>query len=83
LFTFLIVYIFNYLEKRRKDKQKDKQPSLSSKKQRNNSKNKENVIEIIELDEDSHLEEQKKMNDLAQEMLIIQRLERRNQILGL
>jgi hypothetical protein len=68
---------------------------LSSKKQKNNSKNKENVVEIIEIDENSRFEEQKKMNDLAQEMLTIQRqkneelereimlLEKRNQMLGL
>lgn len=53
------------------------------------------MIEIIDLDEDPCLDQQKRMNDLAQKMLSIQKqkneelekeimlLEKRNQILGL
>ena len=52
-------------------------------------------MEIIDLDEDSYLKQQRRMNDLAQDMLNIQKqkndelekkimlLEKRNQILGL
>ena len=59
------------------------------------SSNKENAMEIINLDEDSCLKQQRRMNDLAQDMLNIQKqkndelekeimlLEKRNQILGL
>ena len=36
-------------------------------------RNKENTIEIIDLDSDSHVEQQKKLNDLAQEKLNIQK----------
>ena len=47
-----------------------------TKKQKNNLRNKENTIEIIDLDSDSHdlhVEQQKKLNDLAQEKLNIQK----------
>ena len=82
-----------YLEKRRKDKQS--LPSSSTvKKPKTNSRNKENIVEVIEL-EDHHAEHQKKLNNLAQEKLMIQKqtndelereiqlLEKRNQLLGL
>lgn len=94
MILFLII-----LEKRRKGKQSCRQ-SLSVTKKRtstnNFSSNKENVIEIVDLDEDlCHLEQQKRMNDLVQDMLSIQKqkneelekeimlLEKRNRILGL
>ena len=94
MILFLII-----LEKRHKSKQSCRQ-SLSVTKKRtstnNFSSNKENVIEIVNLDEDlCHLEQQKRMNDLVQDMLNIQKqkneelekeimlLEKRNRILNL
>ena len=95
LFTVNIL-IFNLiiLEKKRKGKQP--LSSLSTtKKQKSNSRNKENIVEIIDLDNDLQVEQQKKFNNLAQEKLNIQKatndelereiilLEKRNHILGL
>ncbi|GBC27218.1 hypothetical protein GLOIN_2v1763409 [Rhizophagus irregularis DAOM 181602=DAOM 197198] len=85
-------------EQRVEKRRKGKQPLLSSntrKKQKSNFRNKENVIEIIDSDENLRLEEQRKMKDLEQDMLIIQKqkndelereiilLEKRKKILGL
>jgi hypothetical protein len=64
------------------------------KKQKGNGCNKENLIEIIDV-EDSHLEQQKKRNGLEQELLNIQKqkndelereiilIEKRNRMLGM
>ena len=60
-----------YLGKKRKDKQ-SLTSSSSAKKQKTNSRNKENIIEVIELDH-NHTEQQKKLNNLAQEKLMIQK----------
>ena len=95
VFQFIIYFInytFQLLEKRqRNNKQKEKS---SSKRQKNSSKDKENIVEI-EFDENPQLEVQRKMNELAQEMLTIQKqkndelereiqlIERRKQMLGL
>ena len=91
LFFNYTVQYFDFTEKRRKP---SASPSVT-KKRASTSSNKENAIEIINLDEDSCLKQQRKMNDLAQDMLNIQKqkndelekeimlLEKRNQILGL
>ncbi len=97
LLLFIInILIFNLiiLEK----KCKGKQPLSSSstiKKQKSNSQNKENIVEIIDLDDDLQVEQQKKFNNLIQKKLNIQKatndelereiilLEKRNRILGL
>ena len=88
LFFNYTVQYFDFTEKRRK-------PSASPSKRASTSSNKENTMEIIDLDEDSCLKQQRKMNDLTQDMLNIQKqkndelekeimlLEKRNQILGL
>lgn len=91
LFFNYTVQYFDFTEKRRK-------PSVSpsvTKKWASTSSNKENAMEIVDLDEDSCLNQQRRMNDLAQDMLNIQKqkndelekeimlLEKRNQILGL
>ena len=82
------------LEKRRKGKQ-PLPTSSATKKQKSNTRNKENIVEIIDLNEDLHIDQQQKINSLAQEKLRIQRqlndelerevmlLKERNQILGL
>ena len=91
LFFNYTVQYFDFTEKRRKP---SASPSIT-KKRASISSNKENVIEIIDLDENPRLDQQKRMNDLAQDMLNIQKqkndelekeimlLEKRNQILGL
>jgi len=91
LFFNYTVQYFDFTEKRRKP---SASPSVT-KKRASTSSNKENAMEIINLDEDSCLKQQRKMNDLAQDMLNIQKqkndelekeimlLEKRNQILGL
>jgi len=91
LFFNYTVQYFDFTEKRRKP---SASPSVT-KKRASTSSNKENAMEIIDLDEDSCLKQQRKMNDLAQDMLNIQKqkndelekeimlLEKRNQILGL
>ena len=91
LFFNYTVQYFDFTEKRRKP---SASPSVT-KKRTSTSSNKENAMEIINLDEDSCLKQQRKMNDLAQDMLNIQKqkndelekeimlLEKRNQILGL
>ena len=91
LFFNYTVQYFDFTEKRRKP---SAFPSVT-KKRASTSSNKENAMEIIDLDEDSCLKQQRKMNDLAQDMLNIQKqkndelekeimlLEKRNQILGL
>jgi hypothetical protein len=91
LFFNYTVQYFDFTEKRRKP---SASPSVT-KKRASTSSNKENVIEIIDLDENPRLDQQKRMNDLAQDMLNIQKqkndelekeimlLEKRNQILGL
>ena len=91
LFFNYTVQYFDFIEKRRKP---SASPSVT-KKRASTSSNKENAMEIIDLDEDSCLKQQRKMNDLAQDMLNIQKqkndelekeimlLEKRNQILGL
>ena len=69
LFFNYTVQYFDFTEKRRK-------PSASpnvTKKRASTSSNKENVIEIIDLDENPRLDQQKRMNDLAQDMLNIQK----------
>lgn len=92
------MYIYlNYLEKRRKDKQPLKSSnkvSSASKKQRCNSRNKENENEIILIDDDNLLDQQVKINKLVLEKLLLQKqtndelekeimlLERRNRILA-
>ena len=94
MILFLII-----LEKRRKGKQSCRQFLNVTKKWtsiNNFFSNKENLIEIVDLDEDlCYLKQQKRMNDLIQDMLNIQKqknnelekeimlLEKRNQILGL
>ena len=91
LFFNYTVQYFDFTEKRRKP---SASPSVT-KKRASTSSNKENAMEIINLDEDSCLKQQRRMNDLAQDMLNIQKqkndelekeimlLEKRNQILGL
>ena len=91
LFFNYTVQYFDFTEKRRKP---SASPSVT-KKRASTSSNKENAMEIINLNEDSCLKQQRKMNDLAQDMLNIQKqkndelekeimlLEKRNQILGL
>ena len=91
LFFNYTVQYFDFTEKRRKP---SASPSVS-KKRASTSSNKENAMEIVDLDEDSYLKQQRRMNDLAQDMLNIQKqkndelekeimlLEKRNQILGL
>ena len=91
LFFNYTVQYFDFTEKRRKP---SASPSVT-KKRASTSSNKENAMEIINLDEDSCLKQQRKMNDLAQDMLNIQKqkndelekeimlLEKRNQIFGL
>jgi len=91
LFFNYTVQYFDFTEKRRKP---SASPSVT-KKRASTSSNKENVIEIIDLDENPRLDQQRRMNDLAQDMLNIQKqkndelekeimlLEKRNQILGL
>ena len=91
LFFNYTVQYFDFTEKRRKP---SASPSVT-KKRASTSSNKENAMEIIDLDEDSSLKQQRSMNDLAQDMLNIQKqkndelekeimlLEKRNQILGL
>ena len=91
LFFNYTVQYFDFTEKRRKP---SASPSVT-KKRASTSSNKENAMEIIDLDEDSCLKQQRRMNDLAQDMLNIQKqkndeiekeimlLEKRNQILGL
>jgi len=91
LFFNYTVQYFDFTEKRHKP---SASPSVT-KKRASTSSNKENAMEIINLDEDSCLKQQRKMNDLAQDMLNIQKqkndelekeimlLEKRNQILGL
>ena len=91
LFFNYTVQYFDFTEKRRKP---STSPSVT-KKRASTSSNKENAMEIIDLDEDSCLKQQRRMNDLAQDMLNIQKqkndelekeimlLEKRNQILGL
>jgi hypothetical protein len=91
LFFNYTVQYFDFTEKRRKP---SASPSVT-KKRASTSSNKENAMEIIDLDEDSYLKQQRRMNDLAQDMLNIQKqkndelekeimlLEKRNQILGL
>jgi len=91
LFFNYTVQYFDFTEKRRKP---SASPSIT-KKRASTSSNKENAMEIIDLDEDSCLKQQRRMNDLAQDMLNIQKqkndelekeimlLEKRNQILGL
>jgi len=91
LFFNYTVQYFDFTEKRCKP---SASPSVT-KKRASTSSNKENAMEIINLDEDSCLKQQRKMNDLAQDMLNIQKqkndelekeimlLEKRNQILGL
>ncbi|PKK62921.1 hypothetical protein RhiirC2_717347 [Rhizophagus irregularis] len=84
-------------EKRRKDKQPLKSSnkvSSASKKQRCNSRNKENENEIILIDDDNLLDQQVKINKLVLEKLLLQKqtndelekeimlLERRNRILA-
>ena len=67
-------FYLNYLEKRRKDKQPLKSSnkvSSTSKKQRCNSWNKENENEIILIDDDNLLDQQVKINKLAQEKLLL------------
>ena len=91
LFFNYTVQYFDFTEKRRKP---SASPSIT-KKRASTSSNKENAMEIIDLDEDSCLKQQRRMNDLTQDMLNIQKqkndelekeimlLEKRNQILGL
>jgi len=91
LFFNYTVQYFDFTEKRRKP---SASPSVT-KKRASTSSNKENVMEIIDLDEDSCLKQQRRMNDLTQDMLNIQKqkndelekkiilLKKRNQILGL
>ena len=91
LFFNYTVQYFDFTEKRRKP---SASPSVT-KKRASTSSNKENAMENIDLDEDSCLKQQRRMNDLAQDMLNIQKqkndelekeimlLEKRNQILGL
>lgn len=91
LFFNYTVQYFDFTEKRRKP---SASPSVT-KKRASTSSNKENAMEIIDLDEDSCLKQQRRMNDLAEDMLNIQKqkndelekeimlLEKRNQILGL
>ena len=91
LFFNYTVQYFDFTEKRRKP---SASPSVT-KKRASTSSNKENAMKIIDLDEDSCLKQQRRMNDLAQDMLNIQKqkndelekeimlLEKRNQILGL
>ena len=91
LFFNYTVQYFDFTEKRRKP---SASPSVP-KKRASTSSNKENAMEIVDLDEDSCLKQQRRMNDLAQDMLNIQKqkndelekeimlLEKRNQILGL
>ena len=91
LFFNYTVQYFDFTEKRRKP---SASPSVT-KKWASTSSNKENAMEIVDLDEDSCLKQQRRMNDLAQDMLNIQKqkndelekeimlLEKRNQILGL
>ena len=91
LFFNYTVQYFDFTEKRRKP---SASPSVT-KKRASTSSNKENAMEIIDLDENSCLKQQRRMNDLAQDMLNIQKqkndelekeiilLEKRNQILGL
>ncbi len=69
LFFNYTVQYFDFTEKRRKP---SASPSVT-KKQASTSSNKENAMEIIDLDEDSCLKQQRKMNDLAQDMLNIQK----------
>ncbi len=73
LFTINIL-IFNLiiLEKKHKCKQPLSSSSIT-KKQKSNSRNKENIVEIIDLDNDLQVEQQKKFNNLAQEKLNIQK----------
>ena len=91
LFFNYTVQYFDFTEKRRKP---SASPSVT-KKWASTSSNKKNAMEIIDLDENSCLKQQRRMNDLAQDMLNIQKqkndelekeimlLEKRNQILGL
>ena len=91
LFFNYTVQYFDFTEKRRKP---SASPSVT-KKWASTSSNKENAMEIIDLDKDSCLKQQRRMNDLTQDMLNIQKqkndelekeimlLEKRNQILGL
>ena len=69
LFFNYTVQYFDFTEKRRKP---SASPSVT-KKRASTSSNKENAMEIINLDEDSCLKQQRKMNDLAQDMLNIQK----------
>ena len=63
---------FNYFSKKRKSKASSS--SSTVKKQKSISHNKENnTIEIIESNEDPCFEQQKKVNALAQETLIIRK----------
>ena len=70
------LFIFNYLHFKiiLEKKRKGKLTSSVTKKQRNNSQNKENSKVIIELDNDDPLlDQQKKIIDLAQEKLHLQK----------
>ncbi|GBB92455.1 hypothetical protein RclHR1_20070002 [Rhizophagus clarus] len=61
-------------EKRRKDKQPLKSKvSSASKKQKCNSRNKENENEVIVIDDDNLLDQQVKINKLAQDKLLLQK----------
>lgn len=83
------------LEKKRKG---SRQPSNMTKKQKNNCHNKENITEIIDLDDldkDQHIEQRQKINNLEHDLLNIQKqrnneiereialIEKRNRLLGL
>lgn len=83
------------LEKRRKG---SRQPSNMAKKRKNNCHNKENITEIIDLDDldkNQHIEQRQKVNNLEYDLLNIQKqrnneiereialIEKRNQLLGL
>ncbi|RGB38754.1 hypothetical protein C1646_755352, partial [Rhizophagus diaphanus] len=60
-------------EKRHKNKSLSNTTSSVVKKRKSNGHNKENVIEIIDVDKDLHFEQQEKRNLLEQELLNIQK----------
>lgn len=100
-FNFIhIIYILNFklinLEKRCKNKQSSSLSTsrVTKKRNSNNGRNKENAIEILDVDEDLQLEQQRKRNALEQELLSIQKqknnelereinlIEKRNQVVS-
>ena len=73
LFTVNIL-IFNLIILKKKYKGKQSLSSSSiTKKQKSNSWNKKNIVEIIDLNNNLQVEQQKKFNNLTQEKLNIQK----------